>query len=102
MVAAYERITTCFAYINENRHLFRDVCLFGAGDRTRTGTPLPARDFKSLVSTIPPHRHVVNLILSSNGLVVKQNRDLMEEFQKWTIFDFKSTFLYLPFLNYCV
>ena len=30
--------------------------LLGAGDRTRTGTRLPARDFKSLVSTIPPHR----------------------------------------------
>ena len=31
---------------------------FGAGDRTRTGTQKPARDFKSLVSTIPPHRLV--------------------------------------------
>ena len=30
--------------------------LFGAGDRARTGTLLPARDFKSLVSAIPPHR----------------------------------------------
>ena len=30
----------------------------GAGDRTRTGTLLPARDFKSLVSAIPPHRQV--------------------------------------------
>ena len=29
----------------------------GAGDRTRTGTGLLPRDFKSLVSTIPPHRH---------------------------------------------
>ena len=28
----------------------------GAGGPTRTGTRLPARDFKSLVSTIPPHR----------------------------------------------
>ena len=31
----------------------------GAADRTRTGTPIQARDFKSLVSTIPPQRHVV-------------------------------------------
>ena len=31
---------------------------YGAGDRTRTGTLLPTRDFKSLVSTIPPHRRI--------------------------------------------
>ena len=31
---------------------------YGAGDRTRTGTGLLPRDFKSLVSTIPPHRQV--------------------------------------------
>ena len=30
---------------------------FGAEGRTRTGTELPPRDFKSLVSTIPPLRH---------------------------------------------
>ena len=30
--------------------------LSGAGDGTRTRTVLPPRDFKSLVSTIPPHR----------------------------------------------
>ena len=34
------------------------VRFFGAGNRTRTGTLKPARDFKSLVSTIPPHRHI--------------------------------------------
>ncbi len=27
------------------------ICLFGAGDRTRTGTSVTSRDFKSLVST---------------------------------------------------
>ncbi len=32
------------------------VSLDGAGDRTRTGTLSPAGDFKSPVSTIPPHR----------------------------------------------
>ena len=34
------------------------AAFFGAGDRTRTGTSKPTRDFKSLVSTIPPHRRV--------------------------------------------
>ena len=27
------------------------ICFFGAGDRTRTGTSVTSRDFKSLVST---------------------------------------------------
>ena len=30
--------------------------LFGAGDRTRTGTPSLAVDFESTTSTIPSHR----------------------------------------------
>ena len=42
----------------KNRNAQRASRFFGAGDRTRTGTRLPARDFKSLVSTIPPHRQV--------------------------------------------
>ena len=29
----------------------------GVGDRTRTGTVFLPEDFKSSVSTIPPHRH---------------------------------------------
>ena len=37
----------------------------GAGDRTRTGILLPARDFKSLVSTISPHRQVYITIYHS-------------------------------------
>ena len=38
----------------------RDIKLFGgAGDRTRTGTVLLPEDFKSAVSTIPPHRQLV-------------------------------------------
>ena len=32
--------------------------LFGAGGRTRTGTTQASEDFKSAVSTIPPHRHI--------------------------------------------
>ena len=41
--------------------LLRDIDLsrFGAGDRTRTGTLLSAGDFKSPVSTIPPHRRIL-------------------------------------------
>lgn len=32
--------------------------VYGAGGRTRTGTSLRTRDFKSLASTIPPHQHL--------------------------------------------
>ena len=35
------------------------VRILGALSRTRTGTPLLARDFKSLVSTIPPRGHSI-------------------------------------------
>ena len=41
----------------------RGAADFGAGDRTRTGTLLPTRDFKSLVSTIPPHRRINTIII---------------------------------------
>ena len=34
-------------------------CTGGAGDRTRTGTVLLPGDFKSPVSTIPPHRRIL-------------------------------------------
>ena len=34
--------------------------IFGAADRTRTGTELPPADFKSAVSTIPPQRHILD------------------------------------------
>ena len=37
----------------------RDMKFCGAGDRTRTGTVLLPEDFKSAVSTIPPHRQLV-------------------------------------------
>ena len=41
--------------------LLRDIELdpVGAGDRTRTGTVLLPGDFKSPVSTIPPHRQLI-------------------------------------------
>ena len=40
--------------------LLRDIKWYriGAGDRTRTGTVLLPGDFKSPVSTIPPHRRM--------------------------------------------
>ena len=40
--------------------LLRDIDLIpdGAGDRTRTGTVFLPGDFKSPVSTIPPHRRI--------------------------------------------
>lgn len=34
------------------------VPYFGAGGRTRTGTTQASEDFKSAVSTIPPHRQI--------------------------------------------
>ena len=34
------------------------ICTGGAGDRTRTGTAFLPGDFKSPVSTIPPHRRI--------------------------------------------
>ena len=40
--------------------LLRDI-EFGAGDRTRTGTVSLPGDFKSPVSTIPPHRQLVGI-----------------------------------------
>ena len=41
--------------------LLRDIYFtgIGAGDRTRTGTVLLPGDFKSPVSTIPPHRRIL-------------------------------------------
>ena len=44
--------------------LLRDIELgpVGAGDRTRTGTVLLPGDFKSPVSTIPPHRRIRHLL----------------------------------------
>ena len=40
--------------------LLRDIN-FGAGDRTRTGTVSLPGDFKSPVSTIPPHRQLIGI-----------------------------------------
>ena len=39
--------------------LYSAIFIFGAGDRTRTGTVLLPGDFKSPVSTIPPHRQLI-------------------------------------------
>ena len=40
--------------------LLRDIKI-GAGDRTRTGTVSLPGDFKSPVSTIPPHRQLIGM-----------------------------------------
>ena len=37
------------------------ICFFGAGDRTRTGTPSLAADFESATSTISSHRQVCSI-----------------------------------------
>ena len=41
----------------------------GVGDRTRTGTVSLLEDFKSSVSTIPPHRHSGLYFTTENGKV---------------------------------
>ncbi len=54
--------------------LLRDIELdpVGAGDRTRTGTVLLPGDFKSPVSTIPPHRRIsAGIIVPHTGGKVK-------------------------------
>ena len=43
-------------------------CIFGAGDRTRTGTLSPAVDFESTTSTIPSHRQNSFLLTFSGRL----------------------------------
>ena len=52
---------------------FKCIHSIGAGGPTRTGTQLPARDFKSLVSTIPPRRQILSLFnLAPSGEAVKR------------------------------
>ena len=59
--------------------LLRDIELdpVGAGDRTRTGTVLLPGDFKSPVSTIPPHRRI------SAGIIVHTQAAKSRAFQKF-------------------
>ena len=45
----------------------KGMFLFGAADRTRTGTELPPADFKSAVSTIPPQRRLPNYFSIVSG-----------------------------------
>ena len=55
--------------------LYQRGIWYGAGDRARTGTLLPARDFKSLVSAIPPHRHIfAQLFYHQFGGASRRNR----------------------------
>ena len=58
--------------------LLRDIELdpVGAGDRTRTGTVLLPGDFKSPVSTIPPHRRI------SAGIMVPHTGGKVKGFSK--------------------
>ena len=58
--------------------LLRDIELdpVGAGDRTRTGTVLLPGDFKSPVSTIPPHRRI------SSGIIVPHTGGKVKGFSK--------------------
>ena len=57
--------------------LLRDIKLpDGAGDRARTGTVLLPGDFKSPVSTIPPHRRILAWIrISYHRKIVKAFRE---------------------------
>ena len=49
----------------QNRDTLKGIPVFGAGDRTRTGTPSLAADFESATSTISSHRHGVLFIYSA-------------------------------------
>ena len=59
---------------------------YGAGDRTRTGTLSPAGDFKSPVSTIPPHRRTLAWFRISyrggnvKSFAGKNNRQILPRF----------------------
>ena len=56
--------------------LYSAIFIFGAGDRTRTGTVLLPGDFKSPVSTIPPHRRI------SAGIIVPHTGGKVKGFSK--------------------
>lgn len=57
-------------------NLRRRSSALGAGDRTRTGTVLLPGDFKSPVSTIPPHRRI------SAGIIVPHTGGKVKGFSK--------------------
>ena len=68
-----QRHTCALTFEKKSEQAIQSLLRRGAGDRTRTGTQKPARDFKSLVSTIPPHRQAVQTILAPNMQAVKGN-----------------------------
>ena len=49
---------------------------FGADDRTRTGTELPPRDFKSLASAISPHRLMKKGSCAARTFIWRHHPDL--------------------------
>ena len=63
------------------------VLSFGAGDRTRTGTVLRPRDFKSLVSTIPPHRR---------GEIILSRREMHRQGTSLSVFLTPAEFRSVP------
>ena len=64
----------------------RGAADFGAGDRTRTGTLLPTRDFKSLVSTIPPHRRINTIIIYHLSGAKSRTTDRYGVIITWMVF----------------
>ena len=64
---AYKWVRVRYLYQIKKRG-FSLSFLFGAGDRTRTGTLSPAVDFESTTSTIPSHRQKSILLTFSGGL----------------------------------
>jgi hypothetical protein len=65
----------------------------------RTHTPIQARDFKSLVSTVPPHRHIErrhHCWLLSSVTLLSQEALLSTITQRYYKF-FKLPNLFLPF-----
>ena len=53
----YDNDISCLFFVLKQKKLANIASFSGAVGRTRTGTESPPRDFKSLVSAIPPQRH---------------------------------------------
>ena len=65
--------------------LLRDIN-FGAGDRTRTGTVSLPGDFKSPVSTIPPHRQLIGINKNSTPRLRCQVHQMKKQKNPSTVF----------------
>ena len=78
--------------------LLRDID-FGAGDRTRTGTVSLPGDFKSPVSTIPPHRQLIGINKNSTThpfCQVYRRKNQKNHSTSFAIARFRAIFVRIP------